>query len=163
MCSWLEEVGQTRKWFGLNFRLSVAEWNMTGVIVKGQQGVPLHTRYVHCGRITTHTAMRLPRAIHTPSTQLMGGRSSIKGEHIPAIISSISLSGSLLGICRYFAGVSRYPFVDVALVVAWQGSGLEGTQPRLRAKGTGGESEYGVDANVRRWGGRGIWVDMRDG
>lgn len=40
--------------------------------------------------------------------------------------------------------------MDVVLVVASQGSGVEGTQPRLRAKGTGGESDFGVDANVRR-------------
>lgn len=65
-----------------------------------------------------------------------------QSECVPAIISSISSSSVVLSMmCLYFAGVSRYPSVDVGTVAAWLMSVLEGTHPLFLASGGSKDGE----------------------
>lgn len=56
-----------------------------------------------------------------------------------------------MAISLYFAGVSRYPLVEVRVVVDRVGSAKAGSQPRLRLFGLGiVEAREGVDEFCNR-------------
>lgn len=99
----------------------------------------LHRRYtVRPTAVPIRAALNAVETIEPASVRrrLAGGKS--------ATISSISSSSFVFAIMSlYFAGVSRYPLVEVGIAAAWLGSESEGTHPRLRESGGKREGEGG--------------------